>query len=174
MTVVRRLARPLLAAAFVSRGIDQLRSPDEEAAAAEPVAAPLARRVPYLPSDPRQLARVTGGVQVAAGSLLALGRLPRVSALLLAASTLPTAATRHRFWQEQDKAARAEQQRELVRELGLLGGVLLAAVDTSGSPSLGWRARHAAKTSRHAVRAGKREAKLAARAARHRARAAVS
>ncbi len=56
----------------------------------------------------------------------------------------------------------------------LLGGVLLAAVDTSGSPSVAWRARHVAKSSRHAVRASKREAKLAAKAAKHRARVAIS
>jgi len=33
----------------------------------------------------------------------------------------------------------------VLKNVGLLGGLLLAAVDTSAAPSLGWRARRAAR-----------------------------
>ncbi|HEY1641039.1 MAG TPA: hypothetical protein VGG35_10155, partial [Streptosporangiaceae bacterium] len=43
--------------------------------------------------------------------------------------------------------------------VAILGGLLIAAADTSGQPSLAWRGRHAARTAR-------REVKLAAKTAR--------
>ena len=36
---------------------------------------------------------------------------------------------------------RAQQQMHFFKNLALLGGLILAAVDTEGEPSLGWRAR---------------------------------
>src|SRR5918993_2418462 len=86
MTVVRRLARPLLSSMFVTGGLDSLRTAPQKAPAAADVAAPIARRVPYLPEDPESLVRINGAVQVVAGSMLALGRFPRLSAALLAGS----------------------------------------------------------------------------------------
>ena len=53
----------------------------------------------------------------------------------------------------------------------MLGGLILAAVDTEGRPSLAWRARHAghhaAAGTRRTRRAAKRNARLAAHDARH-------
>jgi len=164
----------MLASIFVSSGADILRDPDRVADKAEPVAGPIARRIPYLPEDPATLARVNGAVQVGAGALLATGRLPRLSALALAASLVPTTAAGHRFWEVDDAALRTQQRTQFLKNVGLLGGLLLAAVDTEGNPSVAWRARRVAKTSRHAVRASKREAKLAAKAAGRRAKLAVS
>lgn len=170
MTVVRRLARPMLAATFVSGGIDALREPEPKVPAAEPVAPPIAARLPWLPEDPEQLVKVNGVVQVVAGSMLALGRFPRLSAALLAGSLVPTTLAGHRFWEEKDPDAKARQQVQFLKNLGLLGGLMLAAVDTEGRPGLAWRARHAthhaAARGRHTRRAARREAKLAARTAR--------
>jgi putative oxidoreductase len=80
---------------------------------------------------------------MAAGGLLALGRLPRLSALALAGSLVPTTLAGHRFWSETDPAKRSMQQIQFFKNVSMLGGLLLAAVDTSGKPSIGWRARHA-------------------------------
>jgi putative oxidoreductase len=170
MTVVRRLARPMLAAIFISGGFDALRNPEPKVPAAEDVARPIAAKLPYLPQDPEQLVKINGAVQLGAGTLLALGRLPRVSSLLLAASIIPTTVAGHRFWEEDEPSAAAQQRIHFFKNIGLLGGLMLAAVDTEGRPGLAWRAQHAthhvADSSRRARKVARLETKLATRTAR--------
>jgi len=134
----------MLASVFVSSGIDTLRNPEPKVAVAEPVASSVASRLP-LPDDTTQLVKINAGVQVGAGFLLAIGRLPRLSALALAGSIVPTTLAGHRFWEADDPSTKAQQQVQFMKNLGLLGGLLLAAVDTGGAPSLTWRARRAAR-----------------------------
>ena len=72
---VRRLARPMLAAVFITGGVDALRRPRPKAEVAEPVATPLARRLPVpLPEDPETLVRLRRGAQGVAGLALATSR----------------------------------------------------------------------------------------------------
>jgi putative oxidoreductase len=155
---------------FITGGLESLRHPARKVPAVEQVAPPIARRLPYLPEDPEALVRVNGAVQVGAGLMLALGRFPRLSAALLAGSLLPTTLTEHRFWEEKDDARRAQQQIHFFKNLSMLGGLILAAVDTEGRPSLAWRARHAthhaAVGTRRTRRAASRNAKLVAHDAR--------
>lgn len=172
MTVVRRLARPCLASMFVVGGLDSARNPASKVPIAEPVAPRLAAKLPYLPQDTETLIRLNGAVQLAAGVLLATGRLPRLSAALLAGSLVPTTLAGHRFWEEHDPQRKATQRIHFLKNLGLLGGLMLAAVDTEGKPGLAWRAQHAAHHAAvgtgRTTRAARREARLAARAARAR------
>ena len=164
MTVVRRLARPMLAATFVKGGLDSLRHPAARAEIAAPVIHALAEPL-RLPDDPELLVRANGAVMVTAGTLFGLGRLPRLSALVLAASLVPTTYAGHPFWQEKDPAKRAAQTTHFLKNLGLLGGLLLASVDTEGRPGVAWRARRAATDVRRQARHLSREAKLEARLA---------
>ena len=170
MTVVRRLARPLLASMFVVGGLDALRNPKSKVGAAEDIGPAIAAKLPYLPQDPEQLVKINGAVQVGAGVLLSLGRFPRLSSTLLAASIIPTTAAGHRFWEIEEAGPRAQQRIHFFKNLGLLGGLLLSAVDTEGRPGLAWRAQHAghhvADSSRRARKVARLEAKLVARSAR--------
>jgi putative oxidoreductase len=150
MTIIRRIARPLLAASFVSGGIDTLRNPGPRVQKAETVAPPIAERLP-LPNDTDQLVKINAAVQVVAGLLLAVGRVPRLAACALAGSLVPTTLAGHRFWEEEDDARRAQQQIHFLKNVGLLGGLVLAAVDTGGAPSLGWRTKRAAQRVRRKV-----------------------
>jgi uncharacterized membrane protein YphA (DoxX/SURF4 family) len=151
--LLRRVARPMLAALFVKAGIDALRAPNVHAAAAKPVLDAVApavdKAVEMAPIDHRpsdeMLIKVDAGVKIAAGSLLALGTAPRLAATALAASLVPTTLAAHRFWEETDEQRRREQQIHFLKNVGLLGGLLIAAADTAGRPSLGWRGRHAAQ-----------------------------
>jgi uncharacterized membrane protein YphA (DoxX/SURF4 family) len=124
----------------------------------------LQRAVPQQPSDPVTLVRLNGGVQLAAGLTLASGRAPRVSALVLAASLVPTTAAGHRFWEEQDPATRTQQKNNFFKNVSMLGGLLIAAGDTEGKPGVAWRTRRVAKDARreakHLASAARREAKL--------------
>jgi putative oxidoreductase len=169
MTVVRRLARPMLAAIFIKGGVDSLRHPAQRAEAAGPVIHALAEPL-HLPDDPELLVRANGATMVAAGTMFALGRLPRVSSLVLAASLAPTTYAGHAFWQESDPAQRATQSQQFLKNLGLLGGLLIAAVDTQGKPGLSWRAQRAAKDARRAAALSKRDARMLARTATRSAR----
>jgi len=132
----------MLAAMFVSGGVDQLRKPQSKADQAEKVGAPMARAL-HLPEDPVTLVRINGAVQVGAASLLAFGKLPRISALALGASLVPTTLAAHRFWEEHEPGRRAAQRVSFLKNVSMLGGLVLAATDTEGRPSLSWRARRA-------------------------------
>jgi putative oxidoreductase len=103
-----------------------------------------------------QAVRLNGAVQLVAGSLLAIGKFPRLSAAALAASLIPTTAAGHRFWESSDKQERAQQKVHFLKNVTMLGGLLIAASDTAGNPSIAWRGRHAATTA-------KREAALTAK-----------
>lgn len=170
MSIVRLLARPMIGATFVFRGVKQLRDPSEDAAKAkefdERYGTSLRKVASVLPESPEALVRLSGGVRVGAGVALAMGRFPRLAATALAASMVPTTLVAHPFWREQDQAARAEQRAEFLKDLGLTGGLMLAAVDTDGKPGVSWRARRATRDARRSAVTARREARLASRAAR--------
>jgi putative oxidoreductase len=147
VTPTRLLARPLLAAVFVSSGIDVLRNPEPRIKTAEPVTTRIAGMT-GLPDDTELLVKVNAGVQIGAGLMLALGKFPRLAAATLAGSLVPTTLAGHRYWEELEETRRKQQQVHFFKNLGLLGGLMLAAVDTEGSPSLAWRARHQASAVR--------------------------
>jgi len=159
MAVLRTVARPLLASIYVIQGLDTLRRPEGPAGKAEPVVRRLASVVPLAAT---QAVRINGGVQVAAGALLSLGRAPRVSALVLAASLVPTTLAGHSFWKHADADQRAAQRVQFVKNMSMLGGLLLAVADTAGKPSLAWRGRHAAKTLRRDIAISRASARMGA------------
>ena len=107
--------------------------------------APLLRKyVPQLPEDPKTLVRINGAAQMGAALMLATGRMPRTLGAVLAATLVPTTAAGHRFWEEKDPQKKATQRIHFFKNASMLGGLLLAAVDTEGKPGVAWRARRAA------------------------------
>jgi uncharacterized membrane protein YphA (DoxX/SURF4 family) len=155
MTISRRLARPMLASMFVAGGLDALRNPESKVKAADAVVGPLTEIVPSLPDNTETFVRVNGAIQVGAGVLLAVGKFRRLAALALIGSIIPTTYAGHRFWDETDEGNRAQQRIHFFKNLGLLGGLILEAVDTEGAPSLGWRARRQGRRVGQAVAAGR-------------------
>lgn len=166
MTISRHLARPMLASIFVVGGVEALRNPASKVPAADDVAPPVAAKIPGLAGmDTEQLVKLNAGAQVGAGALLSINRLPRLSSLVLAVSLVPTTAAGHRFW-ESSGPERANQQVHFLKNVSLLGGLILAALDTEGRPGIVWRTRHATEHAGAAVRRTRREARLAAREAK--------
>jgi uncharacterized membrane protein YphA (DoxX/SURF4 family) len=151
MSLIRRTARPLLATVYISGGLKAVRHPETLTKTADDVAQAITTRVPALPNDTESLVRLNGAVQLGAGLALATGKFRRLSALALVGSTVPTTLAAHRFWEETDPEVRAQQKAHFFKNLGLMGGLLLAAVDTEGAPSLTWRARRHAKRLNAAV-----------------------
>jgi uncharacterized membrane protein YphA (DoxX/SURF4 family) len=139
----------MLASTFIARGVDSLRSPKTAADAARPTLDGLGK-LPEpvgtsIPTNAETVARVTAAVQVGAGLLLATGRLPRFASSALALSMVPGSLGEHAFWAETDPQRKSAERRAFLADVGLLGGLIIAAVDTEGKPSLGWRGRRAAR-----------------------------
>ncbi|UYP17337.1 DoxX family protein [Rhodococcus sp. Z13] len=156
--LVRRIARPMLASIFIAGGVDALRKPEPKAGAAQPgldqaLSALPASVTDRLPSSPETLVQINAAVQIGAGALLALGKAPRLSALALAGTLVPTTLAGHDFWNADDPATRAQQRTQFIKNVSLLGGLLIASVDTEGKPSLGWRGRRAARRAQQSVAA---------------------
>jgi uncharacterized membrane protein YphA (DoxX/SURF4 family) len=155
--LVRRIARPLLSAAFIGQGIEALRRPEQAAETARPAVEGL-HRLPEaaaakVPQDPETVARVTAAVQIGGGLLLASGKLPRLASAALAFTVVPASLGDHMFWAETNPEQKARQRREFLTDLSLIGGLMIASVDTEGKPSLGWRGRRAARRLSEAVSA---------------------
>jgi len=156
--LIRRVARPMLAAVFIGQGFEALRSPKPAAEAARPALEGL-QKLPDpvgsgVPSDAETFAKITAAVQIGGGLLLASGRLPRLASAALAGTVIPANLGAHMFWDEHDEALKAEKRRAFLTDLSLLGGLLIASADTAGKPSLGWRGRRAARKVGEAVSAG--------------------
>ena len=128
MTFVRAAARPLMGVLFVTAGIDSLQKPEGRAKAAQPVVEKMGS-VPLMPTDPVTAVRVNAALHVVAGSMLTIGLLPRLAALALAGSMVPTTLGGHRFWEIEDPAARAQQRTHFMKNLAILGGLLVTALD---------------------------------------------
>jgi putative oxidoreductase len=105
MGLIHRLARVLLSGIFMSSGVDVLRNPEPRAVIATPFLERIRPLAPALPSDPVLVVRANAAIQLAAGATLAVGILPRLSALALAGSLVPTTLGAHRFWEQQEPAA---------------------------------------------------------------------
>ncbi|MEU7628587.1 DoxX family protein [Nocardia sp. NPDC049220] len=156
--LLRRLARPLLATAFVVDGVDTLRRPEARVKVATELVQRGQRQLPdgiatKLPADPATVVQINAAAQVAGGVLLALGKAPRLAAMVLAATVVPAAVTEQDFWNEQDPARKSAKRTAFLKDLGLLGGLMIATADTEGRPSLGWRGRRAARDAAAAVSA---------------------
>ncbi|WP_067678156.1 DoxX family membrane protein [Nocardia miyunensis] len=134
--LLRRIARPLLATAFVVDGATMFIHP-------EPLTE--SRIAKKSPTDPARLVWVIAASRIGGGLLLALGAAPRIAALTLTATTVPVLLAEQEFRLETDPDRRAARATAFVKDVGLLGGLLLAVADTEGKPSLGWRGRRAAR-----------------------------
>ncbi|NUP75074.1 MAG: DoxX family protein [Sinomonas sp.] len=157
MSVVRFLARPLLASSFILAGADKLKNADETAEQLSPVLRRAADALPVRVEE-KTLARAVGATQLGAGLLFALGKAPRFSASVLA---LTSALNTFVEWRTADigsKELRSARRARLLKNVSLVGGVLLASVDTAGRPSLAWRAQHLAADASKTARSVKLDA----------------
>jgi putative oxidoreductase len=135
MTTTRRVLSPLRPAAriltgstYVLLGFDALRAPGARVDQAAPVLATMRKAVP-LPADDELVVRGNAAVQVLGGTLLALGIAPRLSALALAGSLIPTTLAGHSYWALEDPAARKLQRIQFHKNLAMIGGLLFAVLD---------------------------------------------
>jgi uncharacterized membrane protein YphA (DoxX/SURF4 family) len=150
MTLVRLIARPMLSSMFVMGGLNAIKNADALAERAQPVIDGLqpiiAKAGSYLPMelDAKNVVRIDGLIHLVGGAMLATGKAPRLSSFVLAVSLVPTTLGGHRYWEENDPQKKAHQKVHFFKNVSLVGGLLVASVDTAGKPSLAWRAKHQA------------------------------
>lgn len=135
MTTTRRVLAPLRPAArvltgstYVLLGLDAARAPGARVEQAADLLAAMRKWLP-LPEDDELVVRGNAVVQVAAGTLLALGIAPRLSALALAGSLIPTTLAGHAYWTIEDPTARKLQRIQFHKNMAMIGGLLFAALD---------------------------------------------
>lgn len=166
MSLVRRLARPLISAAFVADGWHQVRSPEARASVLHPALDRLRGRVPGA-ENPELVVKVLGAVQLGAAALFAVGKSPRASATVLLASSLPGAVADYLSQKDLSRnggepVTKAQSRASLLTRLSVVGGLLLAAVDLEGRPGLAWRAQQVASDTQELGRRARRSARKAA------------
>ncbi|MCW2623243.1 MAG: DoxX family protein [Frankiales bacterium] len=122
---VRRLARPMIGAVYVYMGVNQLRNLAPVVAAAEGAGFP----------QPERAAQLHAGGNVVGGLALSTGRLPRLAALGLATNLAATTYLGHAFWSA-TPAEKEMQRMQFLKNLSMLGGLLVTAADTGGRESI--------------------------------------
>ena len=147
----------MLASVYVIDGVETLLNPAAHKDSADTVLKKVRAFTPreyrsFLPEDPESAAKIVGGVKAGAGSLFAIGKFPRLSAALLAATAVPTVVGRHAFWEADSEEEKARRRTGALSDLGLAGGVLLATVDTAGKPGVKWRAENAASVAQKNIK----------------------
>ncbi|MDY6049804.1 MAG: DoxX family protein [Corynebacterium sp.] len=146
--MLRRIIRPMIAAVYIADGVKAVKDPGPLEAGTKDVIDNAKALLPdqyasFIPEDPALVARAAGAIRIAAGSSLALGKLPRLSGATLAAVSIPTILARNAFWKSEDPQEKESRRNGLLTNVALLGGLLLTSADTAGKPSLGWRAQRA-------------------------------
>ena len=124
LPVSHLVSRALLAPVFVVGGVNQMRG---ARLLAPVVAKALAEHGIASPLSAEDLVRLNGFGMLTAGSAMALGVLPRTSALTLACLLVPTTIVGQAFWKTDDPAKRAQKVSGAMSNLGILGGLLLVA-----------------------------------------------
>jgi uncharacterized membrane protein YphA (DoxX/SURF4 family) len=177
MSLVRLVARPLLATSFVASGIQRLRHADTTAAQLRPTLQRVGTMVPSagpVTGNEKLVARVMGATQLGAGLLLACGKFSRLAAFLLVGTSALNALIEY---QEADTATpegRNHRRSRLLKNLSLIGGVLLAVVDTEGRPGLAWRAEQLAASTRKNAKSLSKDARKQLQKADQAVRSAAS
>lgn len=156
--MIRKIARPMLASVFIADGVDTLVNSKDHVKSTERFLTQLREVLPpqyrvYVPNDPELVAQGLGGAKVGAGALYAIGKAPRLSAGVLAATAVPTMLGRHAFWETDDPEEKSTRRYGALTNVALLGGLFLATADTAGKPGLAWRTQRVAKDVNHKVQA---------------------
>lgn len=146
---IRTIARTLLAGIFLVGGWDSLQNPKARTEPAKEVR-PIAEKM-GLPSDPVQLVKINGAAQLGGAVMLMAGWMPRLAALILGVTLVPTTLSTHRFWEIREPDQRRAQMMHALKNGSILGGLIMTALDHGGRPSVFWSTRKAAERAGSAV-----------------------
>ncbi len=114
MSLVKTVGHTLLASMFIIGGYGAFKQPGGRVTKVENAGIPMARQATIL----------NGGIMLIAGTTLAVGILPKLSALLLIGSLVPTTLVGHNFWDEDAPQNRANQRMHFTKNFAMVGGLI--------------------------------------------------
>ena len=164
--VLRQLARPLLASWFVYSGVQATLAPQARAAQLAPELGPVLADMGLGEVRTEDVVKAHGAATAAAGVSLALSRNPRSSALLLAALQGGTLGLDRPFWKETDPDKRREGLESLIKNVALLGGVLIAATAGHSTHHTNRAKAKKAKKAKHRAKSAPAQAEVIKKAQR--------
>lgn len=119
MSIVRSTGHLLLSGIFISGGAQAFLEPGGRVAKVAKAGLP----------EPKQAVEFNGVVMVIGGALLASGLAPKLAATLLIGSLIPTTIVGHAFWKENNEVGQKNQLTQFLKNLGLIGGLLLVLTE---------------------------------------------
>lgn len=129
---IRTIARPLLASWFVYDGVSAVLDPGPRAARSAPLVRPLLAST-GVDVEVKRVVQAHGAATLIAATALAFSKTPRTSAFLLATLAAASVAAAEPYWLESDHDLREASREQFLKNVGLLGGTLIAA--TAGNAS---------------------------------------
>ncbi len=79
--------------------------------------------------EPKLAVEMNGLAMTIGGAMLALDLAPKLAATILIGCLVPTTIVGHPFWSETDANTRNNQQTQFMKNLGLLGGLLIMLLE---------------------------------------------
>jgi len=113
--MLKSLAQIMLAGIFVKGGADAFLHPGGRVDTVQ--AAGL--------QNPKAAVELNGAAMAVGGMMLALDIAPKLAAVGLIGCLVPTTIVGHAFWKAEGEAAKKAQLTQFLKNLGLLGGLLL-------------------------------------------------
>jgi putative oxidoreductase len=117
--MIRTFARLLLSGMFIVGGFGAFSQPGGRVRLVEAVGIP----------KPRESTILNGAIMIVGGIALATGVAPKLAAGILMATLVPTTFVGHRYWQEEDPGTRANQRIHFLKNLAMMGGLLMVLAD---------------------------------------------
>jgi putative oxidoreductase len=115
MSIAKSVGQTLLASIFIQGGASAFMKPGGRVNKVESAGIPQGHQAVVL----------NGALMVIGGTALAFDLAPKAAAVLLAACLIPTTFVGHAFWQEESAAGRMNQQTQFLKNLSMLGGLLV-------------------------------------------------
>ena len=117
--MIRRLGHLLLSGIFITGGFKAFLNPGYRVNQATKAGIP----------EPKLAVEMNGLAMTIGGAMLALSLAPKLAATILIGCLVPTTIVGHSFWSETDTATRNNQQTQFMKNLGLLGGLLIVLLE---------------------------------------------
>ena len=117
--MLRLIGQQLLSAIFMKGGADAFLQPGGRVRTVAESGLP----------NPQTAVELNGAAMVVGGAMLALDIAPKLAAVMLIGSLAPTTLVGHSFWKEDNEAVRRAQFTQFLKNLGLMGGLLVLLVE---------------------------------------------
>jgi putative oxidoreductase len=122
MDIPKRIATTALGLPFIWLGYEAVKDPGNRVNLAKTIRMP----------QPEAAVRFNGAAMALGGLGLVTGVLPRPAAAGLVVSLIPTTLAGHAYWNHTDPQARKANRTQLLKNLGLIGGLLSIACSSAG------------------------------------------